>query len=73
MERRNTLVTTVGDFMWDKNRESLVTSYTVLKHIINYIENEEEIHKDRLLSVLRNITSNIQLLHAYFDARVDSS
>jgi hypothetical protein len=67
MDARNELVEKVGKIMWGTEKETMVTTYAVLTHLVNYIEDEPTVEKTRLLSLLRNITSNIQMLHAYGD------
>ena len=65
MDARNELVETVGKIMWGTEKETMATTYAVLTHLVNYIENEPVVEKTRLLSLLRNITSNIQMLVHY--------
>ena len=65
MDTRSELVETIGKIMWDAEKKTTATTYAVLTHIVNYIENEPTVEKTRLLSLLRNITSNIQMLVHY--------
>ncbi len=65
MDARNELVETIGKIMWNAEKDSLRDSYAVLTRIVAYIEQEPEVDKERLLSLLRNITSNLQMLHGF--------
>jgi hypothetical protein len=65
MDTRSELVETIGKIMWDAEKKTMTSTYAVLTHIVNYIENEPTVEKTRLLSLLRNITSNIQMLVHY--------
>jgi hypothetical protein len=65
MDARNALVETIGKIMWNAEKDSLQDSYVVLTCIVNYIEQEPEIEKERLLSLLRNITSNLQMIRGF--------
>ena len=67
MDARNKVVSDIGDIMWKQDKESLAASYAVLKILTKYIDTEPAVEKEKLLSLLRNITSNIQMIHAYRD------
>jgi hypothetical protein len=65
MDARNKVVSDIGDLLWNEDKKLLAVSYTVLKILTEYIEAEPVVEKEKLLSLLRNITSNIQMIHGY--------
>jgi hypothetical protein len=65
MDARNKVVSTIGDLLWNEDKKTLVLSYTLLKILTEYIDAEPAVEKEKLLSLLRNITSNIQMIHGY--------
>ena len=65
MDARNKVVSDIGDIMWNETKDSLAASYAALKILTEYIHAEPTVEKEKLLSLLRNITSNIQMIHAY--------
>jgi len=67
MDARNQLVSQIGKIMYNEDKKTLVTTYHILTMIVDYIDAEPAVEKDKLLSLLRNITSNIILVHGYRD------
>ena len=65
MEERNKLMDAVGDLTWNLKKSELKNIYYILAWLTEYADNNPTVEKAQILSVLRNITSNIQMLVHY--------
>ena len=67
MDARNEVVSKIGDIMYSASTRELKIAYVMLHSITTYIESEPHIEKKHILSLLRNISSNIIMVHSYRD------
>lgn len=67
MDARNEVVGKIGDIMYSASTRELKIAYVILHSITTYIESEPHIEKKHITSLLRNISSNIIMVHSYRD------
>lgn len=65
MDPRSTLVSTIGDITFDLPKGELRNIYSILHMITEYIDTNENVQKEQILSVLRNISSNVIMVYGY--------
>ncbi len=65
MDPRSALVSTIGDLTFRLPREELGRIYYILDQITEYIDTNENVQKEQILSVLRNISSNVHMVQAF--------
>ena len=65
MDPRSALVSTIGDLTFRLPREELGRIYYILDQITEYIDTNENVQKEQILSVLRNISSNVLMVQAF--------
>jgi hypothetical protein len=70
MDPRSALVNTIGDLTFRLPRGELGRIYYILDQITEYIDTNENVQKEQILSVLRNISSNVLMVQAF---RVEES
>ena len=72
MEDRNELVGSIGDLLYGLPKSELRNIYWILEKITQYVDTHDEVQKAQILSVLRNISSNLILIHQLRDDQYDS-
>ena len=72
MEDRNELVGSIGDLLYGLPKLELRNIYWILEKITQYVDTHEDVQKAQILSVLRNISSNLILIHQLRDDQYDS-
>ncbi len=65
MDPRSALVSTISDLTFRLPREELGRIYYILDQITEYIDTNENVQKEQILSVLRNISSNVLMVQAF--------
>lgn len=72
MEDRNELVSSIGDLLYSLPKSELRNIYWILEKITRYVDTHDEVQKAQILSVIRNISSNVIMIHQLRDDQYEN-
>jgi hypothetical protein len=64
-EARSQLVSSICDSLFHSDRIYIRKIYHILDDITEYIDKHPDVQREQILSVLRNIASNLLFINAY--------